>query len=396
MSDSTKVILQKAYELIENDELEQAQSILTPLLETDADNPTLWWVYAHALRDRAIGQLALDRVIALDSSYPGATELKADVLQLQEQEEAVLNLERDTDGAALSAAGVSVDDWEDLEPVVEADHSNSSGRRSYVLLVVILLIVATGAALVASGAVNLTDLLSGILPSPEPAVIVVSEPTDEAEAAEVMLEASVTSVGEEATALATVESSAEIESSPTVEAAAEVTSAAGTEMPTSEATVLATATAEAPSSPTVEGEASPAAEAEASATGEIEPSPTADEPDTAVEIFVHELAESISEFEIIRESSGIESTLLGDTLVLQVCAIPGREFNERLNRVMNAAVEMIDGLPEDLEAVAAGLLNCPDSNASLRIIGVSVATLQDYAREDINAKEFQRAWQPLS
>lgn len=384
MSDSTNVILQKAYELIENDELEQAQTILTPLLETDADNPTLWWVYAHALRDRAIGQLALDRVIALDSSYPGASDLKADVLQLQEQEDALLNLEGDTDGAALSAAEASVDDWEDLEPVGEADYGSSGGRRSFVLLVVILLIVATGAALIASGAVNLTDLLSGILPSPEPAVIVVSEPTDEAEAAEVMLEASVTSVAGEAT----VESTAEIETSPTAEVAAEVTSAAETEMPMSEATALATTTAEAAPSSTVEAEASPATEAEASAT--------ADEPETPVEIFVRELAESISEFEIIRESSGIESTMLGDTLVLQICAIPGREFNERLNQVMNAAVEMIDAFPEEVEAVAAGLLNCPDPNASLRIIGVTVATLEDYAREDIDAKEFQRAWQPLS
>ena len=175
MSDSTNQVLQRAYDLIENDDLEQAQSILSPLLESDADNPSLWWVYAHAVRDSSIGQMALDRVLSLDPSFPGAAELKADALELEKQQDDLIGIEANGDDRALSASDISIDDWEDLEPAV-ATESEPSGRRwGFVLLVALLLIVATGAALVASGAVNLSELLSGFLPTTEPVVIVISE-----------------------------------------------------------------------------------------------------------------------------------------------------------------------------------------------------------------------------
>ena len=112
--------------------------------------------------------------------------------------------------------------------------------------------------------------------------------------------------------------------------------------------------------------------------------------------FVRAVADSISDFEIDRRASAVRNTLLGRTIVIQVCAVPGREFNARLNLVINAMVELADEVPEDTEAVAAGLLNCDDENASLRIIGVPVATIRQYLDEDIDGKEFQRAWQPLS
>ena len=98
MSDSTNAVLQRAYELIEQDELEQAQAILTPLLETESDNASLWWVYTHSLRDRAIGLLALDRVLELDPSYPGASDLKADVDVIHERDEELAGLDVSADG----------------------------------------------------------------------------------------------------------------------------------------------------------------------------------------------------------------------------------------------------------------------------------------------------------
>ena len=63
---------------------------------------------------------------------------------------------------------------------------------------------------------------------------------------------------------------------------------------------------------------------------------------------------------------------------------------------MNAAVDHAEAIPEDIEAVAAGLLNCDDPDARLRLIGVEVGLIIDFANESIDAKEFQRAWQPLS
>ncbi len=371
MSDSTNAILQRAYELIERDELERARSILTPLLETDAENPSLWWVYSHSLRDRSIGQLALDRVIALDPSYPGAGELKADVLELQEQDDDLLGVETDANSTAQSASDISIDDWEDLQqPALDAESEPAGTRRGFVLLIVILLIVATGTALVASGAVNLGDLLSGILTTPEPAVIVVVEPTDEPAVAEVEIEPSMTSIDEATTLAAIAVSNSKTDTESTAETTALVSTVTGVGEPTSAATEAATAKGE--------------------------PSPRAGEPDTPLAAFVRDVAESISEFEVIQQSSGRKNTLLGNSLVLQLCAIPGQEFNERLGRVMNAVVDYVADIPEDIEGVVAGLRNCDDPDAIQRRIGVTVSVIKAYADGDISAKEFQRAWRPLS
>lgn len=378
MNDSTNAILRKAYEFIENDELEQAQSILAPLLETDAENPSVWWVYSHAVRDRSIGQLALDRAIALDPSYPGASELRADVLELQDQEDDLLGLQTDVDGKTQTVDDIAVDDWEDLQPDVTSEVEPSRGRSAFVLPVLILLIIATGAALVASGAIDLSELLSGILPTPEPVIIVVSDPTDEPAQAAIKLEVSVTAVAEGAAPAATAISTGETDALSTVDAAAETTENLSA-VPETEEPAL---------EPTMKPTLEPALAANATAT--------ADQLDIAVAIFVRDLDESISEFEIKRGASDIESTELGETLVLQICVVPGREFNERLNRVMNAVAVLAEDIPAGIDAMAAGLLNCPDPNASLRMIGVAVSAIAQYASQDIDAKEFQRAWQPLS
>ncbi|MCY3781712.1 MAG: hypothetical protein OXG78_15465 [Chloroflexi bacterium] len=324
--------------------------------------------------------MALDRVISLDPSFPGVAELKADILELEKQDDDLMGIEATGDGRALSASEITVDDWEDLEPVVETEGESSGSRWGFILLVVILLIVATGAALVASGTVNLTELLSGFLPTTEPVVIVVSEPTEGSALAEVELEASVTAVEEEATLAGTAMSTDEADAEPTAEATALAAAEAETDEPTPAATY----------------EDASVATVAATETVAADPSPTADEPDPLLAAFVRDVAESISAFEIIQQSSGIENTALGDTLVLQLCAVPGREFNERLNGVMNAVVELAADIPEGIDAVAAGLLNCPDPNSSLRVIGVAVAAIQNYASEEINTKDFQRAWQPLS
>ncbi len=388
MIDTTNVILQRAYELIEKDDLEQARSILTPLLENDAENPSLWWVYSHSLRDRSIGQLALDRVIELDPSYPGAAELRAEVVQLQEKEDDLLGVATITDGSAQSETDLNVDEWEALQPVPDAEDGSAGGRRGFVLLIVTLLIIAAGAALIASGALNLSDLLSGLLPTPEPAVIVVSEPTEAPAKAEAVIVATGTLLESAASEL----SSTAAPEANEIESAAEATTEAI-------ASVVPATTAVA--SPEVASEAEgelPLVEPtmESISTEPDQPNLIVDEPETPLQMFASAVATRVSEFEFSLDAGRLEATALGETLVLQFCAIPGREFNERLNRVMHALVELHDSIPEDIEAVAAGLLNCSDPDASLRVIGVSVDVIVDFANEATDDKDFQRAWQPLS
>lgn len=387
MSDSTNAVLQRAYELIEQDELEQAQAILTPLLESDSDNPSLWWVYTHSHRDRAIGLLALDRVLELDPAYPGASDLKADVVEIQERDEEFAGLDVVTDGIAQVAETSGIDDWEDLQPVVETDTDSQGGRRGFVFLVVILLIIASGAALLASGAVDLSELLEGILSSPEPQIIVVSEPTDEPEATETVAAASATESEREATPVSSETPASAVVAESTSQAATAEDLTQETAEPSPKSTADATLVQEA-------AEASP--EASATAASSEEPSQAPDPTETPLEILIGDLGSTINEFEILQESSGTEDTPMGNTLVIQLCAIPGREFNERLNRVMNAVVEKAEEIPEDIEAVAAGLVNCDDPDANLRLIGVAVSVIMDFANEEIDAKDFQRAWQPLS
>ena len=369
MSDSTSALLQQAYELIESDELEKAQEILAPLLEEEADNAALWWVYSHAVSDSAIGQAALERVLELDSQYPGARELKADVLDLQSKDPDIIELEHEASGSAQSASGFDIDDWEDLEAVLEADTESSSSRTKFVLLVGLLIVLA-GGALIISGAVDISELLSGILPSPEPQVIVVSAPTDEPAPTEA-------DDGGVATEVATVVTA--------------VPTAAATVDDEPESTSAATAVA------TTEDETEQhIAELTPAATSVVEASPTPAAVTSDIAGFVTQVADTIDEFTIDPAQSSSRSTGLGNTLVIQVCAVPGPEFNTRINTVLSAVVAAADDIPEDIEAVAAGLLNCDDPQANLRIIGVARSAISDFASEEITDRDFQRAWQPLS
>ena len=368
MSDSTSALLHQAFDLIESDELEKAQEILAPLLEEEADNAALWWVYAHAVSDTAIGQAALERVLELDSQYPGARELKADVLDLQSEDPDIIELEQGASGSAQSASGFDIDDWEDLESVVEADTESSTSRTKFVLLVGLLIILA-GGALVISGAVDISELLSGILPSPEPQVIVVSAPTDEPAPTEAD-DGVATEVATVVTAEPTASTTADDEPESTLSATDVATTVDETEQPVAELTPVATVSLK------------------ASPTG---PAVTSD-----IVAFVSLVAGAIDEFTINPAQSSTRATGLGNTLVIQVCAVPGPEFNSRINTVLSAVVAAADDIPEDIEAVAAGLLNCDDPQASLRIIGVALSAIIDFANEEITDRDFQRAWQPLS
>ena len=366
MSDSTNTILQRAYELIEADELVQAQALLAPLLETDDKNPALWWVYSHTQRDKSLGQLALERVLELDPAYPGANELKEDVLELQSRDPEFLEVDADESLAAQEASGSAIDDWEDLQAEIEESEASSGGRQAAVILAIILFIVAAGIALVASGAVDVSEILSGILPSPEAEIIVVVAPT----AAPSVLESDAGESTSQASPEASAPAEGEASAVPTLELSGEATATQGAAVATQAPTAAATA------------------------DGDLGPAP--DEASNPLSAFVGAVAESISDFEVDRRASSLRDTPLGSTIVIQICAVPGREFNVRLSTVINAMVELVDDIPADTDAVAAGLQNCDDDSASPRVIGVTVETIQQFRDEQIDSKEFQRAWQPLS
>lgn len=306
MSDSTNTILQDAFDLIEQGKLEQAQTALVPLLETENDNPALWWIYAHAVQDSEIGIQALDRVIQLDPAYPGARELK---------ERAALAQSAVIDAAAMPAEAASaesadevpgdIDDWEDLQPEVERASQNSRFGRRFVLVITASLLIVLGGLLVWSGELDITGLTALIAPTAEPQISAIPAPTE-------------------------------------TEAALSPTAA----------------------------------------------------PETGA--FITLVAAAISDFEIDETASGFRITELGDALVLHVCAVPGPDFQARLGGVMNAVVSLDANIPENAEAIAVSLVNCDDADAAARVIGVERSVIQAYANEEIEARDFQRLWKPLS
>lgn len=75
MSDVTEQTLVRAYELIEEDRLDEAEALLKPILDQEPANVDAWWLYAHAVSDPETARTALNRVLELDGSYEGAQEL---------------------------------------------------------------------------------------------------------------------------------------------------------------------------------------------------------------------------------------------------------------------------------------------------------------------------------
>jgi len=75
MSVQREQALSKAFELIEADQLQEARTILKPILDTDKDNPDVWWLYAHAVTDPEAAHLALTNVRRLAPDYLNVSEL---------------------------------------------------------------------------------------------------------------------------------------------------------------------------------------------------------------------------------------------------------------------------------------------------------------------------------
>ncbi len=374
MSESTDGILRNAHELIENDQREQAEELLAPLLETEGNNPALWWVYAHAVSDSAIGVAALDRVLQLDPTYPGARELKAEVLAAQ----GLLagDLDSELELASVQSSFVDeddIDDWESIKPTVEDASANPRAGRGFVLIIVALLILASGAVLVLSGAIDIDEILSLFTQATEEPIIVVAAPTVAATGTD--LPSQPESTGEPTVTTSAIFATAPDE--PTSES-------------TSEPTVEPTAETEAEMEPTVAATLS----ATAAPTLSTTPAPTLSP--TELETLIDLVGDQITDFSIDASRSAVRESQLGMTFDILVCATPGPEFNARLQAVMDAAASVSDSIPAQIQAFAVSLVNCEDPKASVRTIGVASSVLDDFAQEKIDAKAFQRAWQTLA
>lgn len=170
MSDVTEQALMRAYELIEEEKLAEAEDLLKPVLEQEPDNADAWWLYAHAVSDPDTARMALSRVLKLDGTYEGAQELLVQLDDHYAGQPAAVTQQRtpvvppstlpslpdddDIDGPDFLAdreearqAVTAFDDDFSLDDIEESGPDTSPAKRSFPLiplvigLVLILLVV---------------------------------------------------------------------------------------------------------------------------------------------------------------------------------------------------------------------------------------------------------------
>lgn len=75
MSSSLNNLLSQAYGFIEADQLDEAVTLLKPILADNPNNPDAWWLYAHAVENVDDARAALQTVLNLNPNYPEAQRL---------------------------------------------------------------------------------------------------------------------------------------------------------------------------------------------------------------------------------------------------------------------------------------------------------------------------------
>ena len=336
MSNSTNEILQSAFDLIENNELEHARNIIEPLLETETNNPAVWWVYAHSLEDPEDGLKAIDKVVQLDPTYPGVNDLKTQLSTSQTTQE-----DKST-----------IDDWDDLGVISPDDletPDSLTGGRSIVrslLIAVVVIILVVGILAVLSGAFSNNTTQS---------------PTEVADQSTIIPTVNIQIV----TNVSATEMSTEVETESPTEEPTEVLS-------TDEPTLIIPTEVET-GSPTDEPTLEP---------NETQPYFTA-------------LIENLSAYEVSESEIKTRETVLGTTLDVTICAAAGPESSSALNDVMGVFVGLNSDTPEDIVAFAVTLLDCNNAQPISRTIGVERNFVQSFSDDEIVLKDFQREWKPL-
>jgi hypothetical protein len=80
MTDSMRSQLEQAYQLIQQDQLDEALRILRPITQQDPDSPDAWWLLANAVSEPEDAYEALTNVLRLEPGHAQAKELLDNLL----------------------------------------------------------------------------------------------------------------------------------------------------------------------------------------------------------------------------------------------------------------------------------------------------------------------------
>jgi hypothetical protein len=354
MSESTNRDLVRAYELIEADKHDEARVILDTYLATNKDNPDAWWLYAYAVNNPQDAQRALNNVLRLNPSYPGAKELLNEtqgaaslqpvasktttvatpasggiarlgskpaaesgpdfLSRLDEDDDDDLDLDSFADDDAdLDLDDDDLDDFDD-DDETEVEAESQTPNRLFLFAgigVVVLLIIAA---------------VAGVLLRPK------STPTN--------VTPTTVAVGQT------------LEPSPTV-----VFNVGATSEP----------------------------QETAAATQDVQAGNDFSAIYTA-----------LSSVEVVEDSAVIESTSAGQTLLVSVCSGAGRQqLSETLTTVMPLIAGEGDTLGAQADAIGVRVTDCANGNAVLRTVYVTSADAQEFAAGTITVDELRRRWKSL-
>lgn len=338
-------VLQEAYQLIQNGQLDDAKALLDAHRQEYQNNADYWWLVAHATNDPDIGREALGRVLLLDKEYPGARELDEQVRL-----------------AEIAAA--------------PSEEPRRPRRRWLPLALAALLVLVVGIVAIVALNINQPQVVAEATNAGEgDAIAGVASPTSEAP---------VLPTATELIVLVT-----ESIPSPTAEIASPTTEpATATPAPTNTPTqVPPTAT---PIPPT------------ATATP-LPPTPTPVPPTATPEPLV-DSATLLAQNEIPRVVSyrfmqgqltppdGV--FIVGDILSISLCALPGIGAGNAIRDLLMTVSIGTDELDPSTRFIEIGIVDC-DNNQEQRVISVARDQVEAYARGEITLQQLQQAIRPV-
>lgn len=324
MTDQLQGTLASAYELIEADQLDEARSLLKPILADNPDNADAWWLYAHAVDDPEAARAALNNVLRLDREYPGAAALMDTLEQAYPTGAPAPAAEplSEPDLFALDSSD-SLDLADELEedelfPDTEPDfdgvtgdtapvQTESSTRRRtnwpLILLLLLLIVVVIVLLLLSRG--------GGDGSGQQPAL------------------------------------------TPTIEAAASTEDAQGQLAPTIEIVI-------------------------------------SDEAAAAAALVESALTNAAA----LPSSARVESTTLGQTMLVSVCTTAGDEMRASLGASMTDLSTVADQMGTVADSIGVRLINC-ETEQTLRVIGAPADAAIQYAGGALDRANYEASWRAL-
>lgn len=342
----TSVTLAQAFRFVESGELAKARSLLEPLRDKLSNSADYWWVYAHALEDDSQGREALQRVYNLDRDYPGIASL-ADELGLVSS---AAHKERPVPSTSLEP--------EDLSVLV-GKRRDSGGSRLRRLLTpfALLLLIALGIGLLLP---RLNQPATTTLPTAtgqDESAVIAGIPTEPTASTEIIASEEPSATAPEVTL--TSESSDITEEPDLIVSSTDTPETAATMEPSSTGT------------PEV---------AETSTVDTIDATPTME----AVLAQSVDLDTLFEPFDLPEQGARIEQTLLGTTLVVDTCSVPGPQASSTIAGIAQVLNANPESLPTDVEGLAIRVVDC-SAGTVFRVVGITRDALLSQDMRDIQA-----------